>query len=269
MKMKRLEAILLAGLLGISTMACGSDTDKNTSSTENTEDNLVVGFDQNFPPFGYVGEDGEYTGFDIELAQEVADRLGLELVLQPIDWDAKDMELSSGTIDCIWNGFTINGREDAYAWTDPYMDNAQVFVVRTDAGITSEEDLKGKIVDVQQESSAETALHEENLADLTSSFGQLIAVADYNTAMMDLESGAVDAVAMDKFVALDQISGKEDTFMVLDYEISSEQYGVGFALENTELRDQVNETLHEMDADGTFATISEKWFGTDVSILEQ
>jgi polar amino acid transport system substrate-binding protein len=85
--------------------------------------------------------------------------------------------------------------------------------------------------------------------------------------MMDLESGAVDAVAMDKFVALDQINGKEDTYTVLDYEISSEQYAVGFASGNTELRDQVNEILLEMNEDGTFAEISEKWFGTDVSIL--
>ncbi|MCR5668431.1 MAG: amino acid ABC transporter substrate-binding protein [Lachnospiraceae bacterium] len=266
MRLKRLVATFMVSILAFTMVACGM-SGEDSSKVENTDETFVVGFDQNFPPFGYVDEDGEYTGFDIELAEEVAKRMGVECVLQPIDWDAKDMELESGTIDCIWNGFTINGREDDYTWSDPYMNNAQVFVVRTDSGITSEEDLAGKIVDVQKESSAETALNEDSLASLTGSFSQLISVADYNTAMMDLESGAVDAVAMDKFVALDQINGKEDTYTVLDYEISSEQYAVGFASGNTELRDQVNEILLEMNEDGTFAEISEKWFGTDVSIL--
>ena len=265
MRVKRLVATLLVGVLALAAVACGSSS--KSSKLQNTDDTFVVGFDQNFPPFGYVDDNGEYTGFDIELAQEVAKRLDMECVLQPIDWDAKDLELEAGTIDCIWNGFTMNGREDSYTWSDPYMNNSQVFVVREDSGINSEEDLAGKIVDVQKESSAETALNEDDMASLTGSFSQLISVADYNTAMMDLASGAVDAVAMDKFVALDQINGKEDTYKILDYEISSEQYGVGFALGNTDLRDKVNKILKEMNEDGTFAEISEKWFGTDVSIL--
>jgi polar amino acid transport system substrate-binding protein len=148
------------------------------------------------------------------------------------------------------------------------MNNAQVFVVRSDSGITSEKDLKGKIVDVQKESSAESALNSEESKSLTDSFSQLIPVADYNTAMMDLESGAVDAVAMDKFVALDQTKDKGDTFQVLSYEISSEQYGIGFEKKNTALRDKVNTALKEMNADGTFAKISKKYFGEDVSILQ-
>lgn len=264
--MKKILALLMTGAMVVGFASCGKSDDKK--ATENNDKNLVVGFDQNFPPFGYVGEDGEFTGFDIELAAAAADKLGLEVVYQPIDWDAKDMELSSGTIDCIWNGFTLNGREDDYAWSDPYMNNAQVFVVRSDAGIESETDLAGKIVDVQKESSAETALNSDDNKALTASFNQLIPVADYNTAMMDLESGALDAVAMDKFVALDQTKDKADTFKVLDYEISSEQYAVGFEKNNTELRDKVNEALKEMNEDGTFAKISEKYFGENVSILK-
>jgi polar amino acid transport system substrate-binding protein len=268
---KKVLCFALAATMVMSFVACGSNTGKkadNKKTVENTDKNLVVGFDQNFPPFGYVGKDGEYTGFDIELAAEAAKRLKMDVVYQPIDWDAKDMELSSGTIDCIWNGFTINGREDQYAWSDAYMNNAQVFVVRSDSGITSEKDLKGKIVDVQKESSAESALNSEESKSLTGSFSQLISVADYNTAMMDLESGAVDAVAMDKFVALDQTKDKGDTFQVLSYEISSEQYGIGFEKKNTTLRDKVNAALKEMNADGTFAKISKKYFGEDVSILQ-
>ena len=140
--MKKTLALLMTCAMVVGFASCGKSDDKK--ATENNDKNLVVGFDQNFPPFGYVGEDGEFTGFDIELAAAAADKLGLEVVYQPIDWDAKDMELSSGTIDCIWNGFTLNGREDDYAWSDPYMNNAQVFVVRSDAGIESETDRTSK-----------------------------------------------------------------------------------------------------------------------------
>ena len=113
-------------------------------------------------PFGYVGDDGEFTGFDIEMATECAARMGKKIVLQPIDWDAKDMELEAGTIDCIWNGFTMNGREDQYTWTEPYMDNSQVVVVKKDSGINTLADLAGKVVEVQKESAAETALNDKH-----------------------------------------------------------------------------------------------------------
>ena len=153
---------------------------------------LIVGFDQDFPPMGFMGDDGEYTGFDLELAQEAAKRLGLEYKPQPIAWDAKDMELESGNIDCIWNGFTMTGREDGYTWSEPYMENSQVFVVAGDSGIKSQADLAGKVVECQVDSSAEAALKE--VPDLTATFAQLLTTADYNTAFMDLEQGAVDAL---------------------------------------------------------------------------
>ena len=276
---KRLLTLALIGATAFSLMACGGSgkassgdsttkvSNKKTKAVKNTDDVFIVGFDQNFPPFGYVGDDGEFTGFDIDLAKETAKRLGQDISLQPIDWDAKDMELSSGTIDCIWNGFTINGREDAYTWSDCYMDNAQVFVVKSNSGIKDNSGLKGKTVDVQKDSSAESAFNSDENKDLKNSFAQMISVADYNTAMMDLESGAVDAVAMDKFVALDQIKDKKDEFTILPDEISSEQYAVGFKKGNGTLRDQVNKALHEMDEDGTFEKISKKWFGENVSIL--
>ncbi len=230
------------------------------------EKTFTVGFDQDFPPMGFVADDGGYTGFDIELAEETAKRLGLTFVPQPIAWDAKDMELESGTIDCIWNGFTMNGREEEYAWSDPYLDNKQVFVVTEDSGITDWEGLAGKIVEVQTDSSAEAALNENQ--DLTGTFGALQTVADYNTAFMDLESGAVDAIAMDIVVAGYQIEKREGGFVILSQEIASEQYGVGFALDNTKLRDQVNEVLKEMAEDGTMAAVSKKWFGEDITIID-
>lgn len=247
----------------------GNDAE-SSQSTAKREDTFVVGFDQNFPPFGYKDKNGEYTGFDIDLAKECAKRMNKKLVLRPIDWDSKDMELETKNIDCIWNGFTINGRENDYEWTKPYMDNSQVVVVRKDSGIKKLEDLSGKVVDVQMDSSAETALKSDENKVLLESFkgNTTKAVADYNTAMMDLESSAADAVAMDIFVAKDQIKGKEDKFIILDEQISTEQYGVGFYKGNTKLKNEVEKTMKEMVKDKTFKKISEKWFDTDVCILK-
>lgn len=228
---------------------------------------FTVGFDQDFPPMGFVGDDGEYTGFDLDLAKEAAKRLDLEFVAQPIAWDAKDMELNSGTIDCIWNGFTMNGREEDYTWSEPYMDNSQVFVVAADSGITSFADLAGKIVEVQADSSAEAALKDN--ADLTGSFGTLQTTPDYNTAFMDLEMGAVDAIAMDVIVAGYQIEQRDDggQYVILEETLASEEYGIGFKKGNEELRDKVQATLEEMAADGTLRDISDQWFGRDVTTI--
>lgn len=283
MFMKKLMATVLVAGMTISMAACGNagggeedaaSGNANESGTEASgaaasgSDTFTVGFDQDFPPFGYVGDDGEFTGFDIEMATECAKRMGKEIKLQPIDWDAKDMELESGTIDCIWNGFTMNGREDQYTWSDSYMDNTQVVITKKDSGIASLSDLAGKIVEVQKESSAQSALEDEDHADLLASFGDFLQVAEYNTAFMDLESGAVDAIAIDIGVANFQLEGKEDEFVILDEVISSEQYAVGFLKGNEALRDEVQETLMTMVEDGTFAEISDKYFGYDVCTLK-
>ena len=243
-------------------------TTAGTTAAETAEaagGTLIVGFDQDFPPMGFVGDNGEYTGFDLDLAKEVASRLGLEYRAQPIAWDSKDMELESGNIDCIWNGFTITGREDDYTWTIPYMANKQVFVVANDSDIKSQADLAGKVVEVQADSSAEAALKENQ--DLANTFGQLLTTPDYNTAFMDLEQGAVDAVAMDVIVAGYQIKQRNADFKILDDSLSEEEYGVGFKKGNTELRDKVQGALEEMAADGTLAKISDEWFGEDVTTI--
>ena len=243
-------------------------TTAGTTAAETAEaagGTLIVGFDQDFPPMGFVGDNGEYTGFDLDLAKEVASRLGLEYKAQPIAWDSKDMELESGNIDCIWNGFTITGREDDYTWTTPYMANKQVFVVANDSDIKSQADLAGKVVEVQADSSAEAALKENQ--DLANTFGQLLTTPDYNTAFMDLEQGAVDAVAMDVIVAGYQIKQRNADFKILDDSLSEEEYGTGFKKGNTELRDKVQGALEEMAADGTLAKISDEWFGEDVTTI--
>ena len=269
MNLKKWAAMLAAGVLSMAVLAgCGEQQNTNTNAdadADGAQQTLTVGFDQNFPPMGFVGEDGEYTGFDLELAAEAAKRMGMEIKYRPIEWDAKDMELESGTIDCIWNGFSIQTREDQYTWTDAYMKNNQVIVVKTADGIDDFAGLAGKTVDVQADSTAEKALEEK--PELTETFGNLNAVADYNTAFMDLESGAADAIAMDSVVAQYQIKDREDEFKILDEIISVEDYGVGVKLGNTELRDKIQSALEEMAADGTMAEISEKWFGTDVTII--
>lgn len=282
---KRLLSAVMASAMVLSLAACGGaktettaaettaekkeeTTTAGTTAAETAEaagGTLIVGFDQDFPPMGFVGDNGEYTGFDLDLAKEVASRLGLEYKAQPIAWDSKDMELESGNIDCIWNGFTITGREDDYTWTTPYMANKQVFVVANDSDIKSQADLAGKVVEVQADSSAEAALKENQ--DLANTFGQLLTTPDYNTAFMDLEQGAVDAVAMDVIVAGYQIKQRNADFKILDDSLSEEEYGIGFKKGNTEIRDKVQGALEEMAADGTLAKISDEWFGEDVTTI--
>lgn len=258
--MKRLKGIMIVSIMALSIMSCSGTKVGNVDNKT-----LTVGFDQNFPPMGFVGDDGEFTGFDLELAAEVADRLDVELELQPIAWDAKDMELSSGNIDCVWNGFTMNGREDSYTWTAPYMENKQVFVVNADSGIASIADLTGKAVVVQADSSAEAAL--KDMPELVESFGDYMTAADYNTSLMDLGAGAVDAVAMDIIVASYQIEKRGDNFTIIEETLAAEEYGVGFLLGNEELRDKVQTALEEMAVDGKLAEISKKWFGSDITII--
>ena len=274
-------AVLMAAAMVFTMAGCGSSKDADTSAKketktedskdkENSDKQFIVGFDAEYPPYGYKDDNGEYVGFDLDLAQEVCARNGWELVKQPIDWDSKDMELNSGSIDCIWNGFTMTGREDDYTWSKPYVDNSIVVVVKEGSGIEKKEDLAGKVVAVQADSSGLAALtdeedNEENLK-LAASFSDLQQVADYNTAFMNLEAGAVDAIVVDIGVADYQLESRTG-FVMLDDKIRTEQYAVGFKLGNEELRDQVQSTLDEMVKDGTFDDIAKKWDLSDMVCL--
>ena len=216
-----------------------------------------------------MDENGEYTGFDLELAEEVCKINGWTLKKQPIDWANKDNELNSGSIDCIWNGFTINGREDKYEWSVPYVDNSQVVVVKADSGIKGLSDLAGKTVGVQAASAALDVLtDEEGQKELGDSFGKLQEFADYNTAFVELQAGSVDAIAMDIGVAQYQISGRGDEFIILDEHLNAEQYGVGFKLGNTKMRDDVNKALKELKQNGKFDELAEKYGLSEMTCLE-
>lgn len=259
------SAALLSGCSSSSGTSQAASDSKASSTSSTAASNLAdkktftVGFDAEFPPYGYMDENGEYTGFDLEMAQAVADLEGWELVKQPIDWDSKDMELSSGSIDCIWNGFTMDGREDAYTFSDPYIDNSQVWVVPADSGITSPADLAGKIVGVQKDSSALAALESDENADLTNSFAKLTQYGDYNTAFMDLEAGGIDALALDVGVADYQLKNRGDGFVKLDDLLASEKYGVGFLKGNTELKDKVQEDIYTLYDEGKVTELADKY----------
>ena len=286
--MKKMIALLLAMLLCLSLLtACGSKEAEEPAAEEPAAEapaaeepdaeggertTLTVGFDAEYAPYGYMGDDGEYTGFDLEMAEAVCEIYGWELVKKPINWDSKDMELTSGAIDCIWNGFTVTGRENDYTWTEPYVDNSIVWVVKSDSGIETAADLAGKVVVTQSGSSAYTALtaeedNDENLA-LAASFAELQSVADYNTAFANLDSGLVDAIAVDIGIAQYQLDSRaDDSLKMLDEPLSTEQYAIGFKLGNTELRDQVQEGLNQLVENGTFMELAEKYELADMVCL--
>ena len=263
----------LAAVCGLGLVGCGgSGSAASTTAAASTAaavdaaniTELTLGFDQAYPPYGFVGDDGNYTGFDIDLAGEVCKRNSWELNLEPIDWDAKDTLLNSGAITCIWNGFTMEGREDDYTFSEPYMKNGQVIVVKKDSGISSLADLAGKAIITQTDSAALEVLQGDQ-ATLAATFASLDTIGDYNTAFMQLESGAVDAVACDLSIAQYQLAAKPDAYAQLDEALSSERYAVGFKKGSQQLADKVTETLKAMDADGFVADLCEKYASYGIS----
>lgn len=250
-----LGAALLAGCSGSNDAA--SNAADNGAAANPDATTLIVGLDNAYPPYGFIGDDGNLTGFDIDLATEVAARNGWNLELEAIDWDAKDALLAQGNINCIWNGFTMEGREDDYTFSEPYMLNEQVIVVKKDSGITSLSDLAGKTVVTQADSAALDVL-EGDKKDVADTFKSLQTLPDYNNAFMQLESGMVDAVACDLSIAQYQIAAKPDAYQQLD-PLSSEHYAVGFKKGDDALAAKVTSTLKDMYNDGTVEKLIEKY----------
>ncbi len=249
--MKKILALICVLLMVGSLVAC-QKPDQNEAETIT----FKLGFDAEYPPFGYIDDSGGYAGFDLALAAEVCDRLGWELKTIPIAWDSKDTELETGNIDCIWNGFTINGRENDYTWTAGYYDNSIVMVVKEESSIETLADLAGKIVITQAGSSGLAAL-ENDRPELTATFAQLVETADYNSAYMELNAGAVDAIAVDVGVANYYMGSQTEHYRILKEDIASEEYGVGFLKGDTKTMYLVQGVLLEMAADGTLETIAQ------------
>ena len=228
---------------------------------------FVLGLDDSFPPLGFRSDDNEIVGYDIDLAKEVAKRLGVDFRAQPIDWDAKEMELETGKIDCVWNGFTITEeRKNALSFTEAYLNNDQVLVVREDSGINSLADAAGKIIGIQSGSSAQEAVDDN--AAFASSIAKTIMYKDNITALNDLDIAGVDGVVMDSVVANYSIAQTKKPFKVINESLANEGYGVGFRKNEPELRDAVWNILKEMQKDGTVTAISQKWFGRDISTIK-
>ena len=267
-----MKKIICAALLAAAVLAmtgCKKSEKKAGSdavSALKSRGTFVLGLDDSFPPLGFRSEDNEVVGYDIDLAKEVAKRLGVDFRAQPIDWDAKEMELETGKIDCIWNGFTITDeRKNALSFTEAYLNNDQVLVVRSDSGINSLADMKGKIVGIQSGSSAQEAVDDN--AAFASSISKLIMFKDNITALNDLDIGGVDGVVMDSVVANYSIAQTKKPFNVIDESLANEGYGIGFRKNEPELRDAVWTILQEMQKDGTVTAISQKWFGRDISVI--
>ena len=246
-----------------SSSSASSETSEASEETGVEDGVFTVGFDAEYPPYGYKDDNGEYTGFDLELAQAVCDKEGWELEKKPINWDSKDLELNSGSIDCIWNGFTMNGREDDYTFSIPYVDNSQVIVVAKDSGIESLDDLAGKTVGVQAASAALDVLKGDQ-KDLSDTFGSLNEFSDYNTAFTELQAGALDALAIDIGVANYQIESRGDGYVILDETLNSENYAVGFKKGNQKLADIVSADIVEFSKDGTVDKLAEKYNISDM-----
>ena len=265
--MKKLSSVLLfcLGLFLIASCSKGSKED-NSLETLKSKGEFILGLDDSLPPLGFRSETNEIIGYDIDLATEVAKRLGVTLRCQPIDWAAKEQELATGNIDCIWNGFTITPeREVAMSFTAPYLNNAQVVIVRGDAGITSLADMAGKTVGLQAGSSAAEAV--DATPDFKKSIKGIVEFKENLTALMDLEVGGVDAVVMDMVVGNYSIQTTGKNFVVLNEHLSKEEYGIGFRKNDVKLRDEVQKILNDMAKDGTVAAITTKWFGTDISVI--
>ena len=262
-KILTLLAILII-FLSISTASAGffdfldDINTKHNNNVTNDEKTFVMGVNLGFPPFEYKTDNGSYAGFDIDLAREVCNRNNWTLVVQPIiNWDYKEAELNSGEVDCIWSAFTINNRENDYTWTKPYFNNTQVFVVKSDSNISSISDLNGKTIEIQVESSGLDALKGQNKTVGDSL--KVVEAHDYNTAFMDLDTGACDAVLVDFELANNRMAKSPNHFKILNESLCNEKYGVGFKQGNTQLKDQVQNTLDEMFKDGTVDKIAQKY----------
>lgn len=268
MKKKFLSVLAVACVACLSAaLLAGCSQQQSSSNDGNPADNkLIVGFDNSYPPYGFMDENNNPTGFDLDLAQEVANRNGWDIELSAIDWDTKDAQLNQGTINCIWNGFTMEGREADYTFSKPYMHNEQVVVVKKGSGISSLDDLAGKNVMTQVDSAALDVLEgdQKDLAD-TFAGGKAQTIGDYNNAFMQLDSGMIDAVACDLSIAQYQIAANPDKYVQLSTPLSTEHYAVGFKKGDTELAQKVTETLKQLDADGTVKELCEKYASYGIS----
>jgi polar amino acid transport system substrate-binding protein len=278
---KIIKLAIVLTMMAAFTVGCGTKKDANVATTGDVSTNgtdtslddikakgkLVLGLDDAFPPMGFQNDNLEIVGFDIDVAKEVAKRMGVELVLQPISWEAKELELSTKNIDCIWNGMSYNEeRAEAMTLSSPYMKNTQVAVVLTSSDVNTLADLAGKTVVIQNGSTASDAM--DSNVDFKNSLKELVKVEDNVQALLDLKVSGSDSVVMDEVVARYYIEKEAGTYRVLDEKLADEDYVIGFRKGEITLCTEVEKHLKDMAADGTLAQISETWFGTDLTTIK-
>ncbi|WP_326975115.1 amino acid ABC transporter substrate-binding protein [Caproicibacter sp. BJN0012] len=289
--MKKILSLLLTAAMAVSLAGCSSAAQQTSSAASGgssqsassapdgswdkvkSAGKMVLGLDKAFPPMGYVDtQTGELVGFDIDLAKEACKRLGVELSLQPIDWDNKTAELNNGNVDCLWNGFSKTPeRDQEFALSIPYMKNNQIILVKSGSDYRGLDGLKGKTVGVQADSSAETALNGN--ADFKNSLKNVVKIDDYSKAVLEIQNGTIDAIAIDEIVARYYLTKNPGAYAILqdkdgkDASLATEDYVVAFRKSDLSLREKIEGALKDMAKDGTMADISKKWFDTDVTII--
>ena len=276
--MKKILALVLASVMAFSMVACAAKTEEpapaaeaeaaateaatEAAKEEATEAEKIVftmGIDPEYPPFSYLGDDGEYTGFDVEICRAACEKLGWDFQVFGVNWDEKLVQLDAGECDCVWSGMTIlDSMYDAgYVISDPYYYNTQVLLVKSDSGIKSADDLAGKVVAVQLGTSGETLLNED-LVDLRDTFGELVTCDSFLKCFTELDGGAADAVFVDLPVAASYAAGK-DGYDIINEDLGAEQYGVAFRADDQAVCDAIEGAVAELVADGTYAKIAEKY----------
>jgi polar amino acid transport system substrate-binding protein len=265
--MKKTSLLLVALMAGAFMIGCGKKEEPAKPAAAPAPAPaaaaIVVGLDDHFPPMGFRDEKNEIVGFDIDLAKEAAKRLGVQVTFKPIDWSAKEAELSGKRIDVLWNGLTITEERKAnILFTKPYLENRQIVVVTGKSPIKTKAELKGKVVGVQDGSSAVDAVQKDEKA--AKAIKELKKFADNVTALMDLSAGRLDAIVVDEVVGRYYIAKKAGEYRVLDEHFGTEDYGIGTRKDDTDLMNKIQKAMDDMKADGTAATISTKWFGKDI-----
>lgn len=268
--MKKLIALMLAMVMALSLVACGKPAENDNSANDNNTNTdgdaaatrtFVMGIDAEYPPFSYLGEDGQYTGFDVEVCKAVCDLLGWDLQVFGVNWDQKLVQLDAKECDCVWSGMTIldSMKEAGYVISAPYYDNTQVIMVKEGSDIKSSADLAGKVVAVQLGTSGEALLADGgDLADLAATFADLTTCDSFLKCFTELGGGAVDAVIVDKPVAVSYAESNKG-FTVLDEGLGAEQYGIAFRAGDEELCATVEDAVAQLVANGTYAEIAAKY----------
>ena len=268
--MKKLIALMLAMVMALSLVACGKPAENDDSANDNNTNTdgdatatrtFVMGVDAEYPPFSYLGEDGQYTGFDVEVCKAVCDLLGWDLQVFGVNWDQKLVQLDAKECDCVWSGMTIldSMKEAGYVISAPYYDNTQVIMVKEGSDIKSSADLAGKVVAVQLGTSGEALLADGgDLADLAATFADLTTCDSFLKCFTELGGGAVDAVIVDKPVAVSYAESNKG-FTVLDEGLGVEQYGIAFRAGDEELCATVEDAVAQLVANGTYAEIAAKY----------